>query len=213
MERTEMTDKSCKEFIEVLSSKAPVPGGGGAAALMGAIGTALGDMVGSLTLGKKKYADVQEDVVRLKAEAARLEREFLELVQADADAFEPLSVAYGLPRETEEQRQYKAEVMEKALAEAGLVPVKIMECCCRAIDLVAEMEKIGSVIAISDAGCAAAGLRGALTSASLNVFINTKSMQNREYAREMEQHAEEMLEQYIPRCDEIFQKVLGRVHS
>ena len=204
MERTEMTDKSCKEFIEVLSSRSPVPGGGGAAALMGAIGTALGDMVGSLTLGKKKYADVQEDVICLKKEAAWLEKEFLELVQADADAFEPLSEAYGLPRETEEQRQYKTEVMEKALAEAGLVPVKIMECCCRAI---------GSVIAISDAGCAAAGLRGALTSASLNVFINTKSMQNRVYAQELEQRTEEMLERYIPRCDEIFQRVLDRVHS
>ena len=79
-----MTDQSCREFIEALSSKAPVPGGGGAAALMGAIGTALGDMVGSLTLGKKKYADVQEDVIRLKEAAAQLEQEFLELVQADA---------------------------------------------------------------------------------------------------------------------------------
>ena len=155
-----MTDQSCREFIEALSSKAPVPGGGGAAALMGAIGTALGDMVGSLTLGKKKYADVQEDVIRLKEAAAQLEQEFLELVQADADVFEPLSRAYGLPKETEEQRRHKAEVMEKALTEAAGVPLRIMECCGRAICLVAEMEKIGSVIAISDAGCAAAGLRG-----------------------------------------------------
>lgn len=212
MERTEMTDKSCRDFIEVLASKAPVPGGGGAAALMGAIGTALGDMVGSLTLGKKKYADVQEDVIRLKEEAAGLEREFLSLVQADADVFEPLSKAYGLPKETEEQKQHKAEVMEAALKEASRVPVKIMECCCRAIDLVSEMEKIGSVIAISDAGCAAAGLRAALTSASLNVYINTKSMQNREYAGELERHTGEMLEKYIPLCDEIFQSVLKRVH-
>lgn len=212
MERTEMTDKSCRDFIEVLASKAPVPGGGGAAALMGAIGTALGDMVGSLTLGKKKYADVQEDVIRLKEEAAGLERQFLSLVQADADVFEPLSKAYGLPKETEEQKQHKAEVMEAALKEASRVPVKIMECCCRAIDLVSEMEKIGSVIAISDAGCAAAGLRAALTSASLNVYINTKSMQNREYAGELERHTGEMLEKYIPLCDKIFQSVLKRVH-
>lgn len=212
MERTEMTDKSCRDFIEVLASKAPVPGGGGAAALMGAIGTALGDMVGSLTLGKKKYADVQEDVIRLKEEAAGLEREFLSLVQSDANVFEPLSRAYGLPKETEEQKQHKAEVMEAALKEASMVPVKIMECCCRAIDLVSEMEKIGSVIAISDAGCAAAGLRAALTSASLNVYINTKSMQNREYAGELERYTGEMLEKYIPLCDKIFQSVLKRVH-
>ena len=206
-----MTDQSCREFIEALSSKAPVPGGGGAAALMGAIGTALGDMVGSLTLGKKKYADVQEDVIRLKEAAAQLEQEFLELVQADADVFEPLSRAYGLPKETEEQRRHKAEVMEKALTEAAGVPLRIMECCGRAICLVAEMEKIGSVIAISDAGCAAAGLRAALTGASLNVLIHTKSMQNRERAAQMEQAAREMLEQYVPLCDEIFQNVMTRL--
>ena len=117
-----------------------------------------------------------------------------------------------MPKETEEQKQQKAEVMEAALKEASRVPVKIMECCCRAIDLVSEMEKIGSVIAISDAGCAAAGLRAALTSASLNVYINTKSMQNREYAGELERHTGEMLEKYIPLCDKIFQSVLKRVH-
>lgn len=211
MEKTIMTDKSCRDFIEVLASRAPVPGGGGAAALMGAIGTALGDMVGSLTLGKKKYAGVQEDVIRLKQEAAELEAEFLTLVQADADVFEPLSRAYGLPRETEEQRQYKAEVMEAALEEASSVPMRIMECCGRAIVLVAEMEKIGSVIAISDAGCAAAGLRAALTAASLNVYINTKSMQDRERAASLEGHAGELLEKYVPLCDEIFAKVMERL--
>ena len=90
--------------------------------------------------------------------------------------------------------------------------MKIMECCCRAIDLVAEMEKIGSIIAVSDAGCAAAGLRAALTGASLNVYINTKSMQNREYADELERRAGEMLAKYVPLCDEIFRSVLERVH-
>ncbi|MCD8300325.1 MAG: cyclodeaminase/cyclohydrolase family protein [Clostridiales bacterium] len=207
----EMTDRSCKDFIEVLASKAPVPGGGGAAALVGAVGTALGDMVGSLTVGKKKYADVQDDVIRLQAEAKELEARFLELVQRDAKVFEPLSKAYGLPKETEEQKAHKDQVLEAAYKEACSVPMEIMECCGKAIVLIHEMEKIGSVIAISDAGCGAACCRAALTSASLNVFINTKSMKDREYADKLDARANELLDTYVPMCDEVFEKVLGRL--
>ncbi|MCD8216876.1 MAG: cyclodeaminase/cyclohydrolase family protein [Clostridiales bacterium] len=206
-----MTEKSCRDFVEVLGSKSSVPGGGGAAALAGALGTALGEMVGSLTVGKKKYADVQEDVLRLKEDAQRLEQEFLHLVERDAEVFEPLSKAYGLPKETEEQKAHKAQVMEAALKEACTVPVQIMECCCRAIDLVREMETIGTAIAISDAGCAAAYLRAALTSASLNVYINTKSMKDRGYAEKQDRYVAKMLEEYVSVCDEIFQKVQTRV--
>lgn len=208
-----MTEKSCREFVEVLVSKSPVPGGGGAAAMAGALGTALGEMVGSLTIGKKKYADVQDDVLRLKEEAQKLESEFLDLVERDAEVFESLSRAYGLPKDTEEQKAYKAEVMEAALKEACTVPVRIMECCCKAIGLVREMETIGMAIAISDAGCAAAYLRAALTSASLNVYINTKSMRDRNYAREQDQYVAKMLEEYVSICDEVFQKVQMRVSA
>ena len=93
------TDDSCREFVEVLASKAPVPGGGGASALIGAIGTALGNMVGSLTVGKKKYADVEEDIIELKKKADKLQDELLALVAADAEVFEPLSKAYGMNNE------------------------------------------------------------------------------------------------------------------
>ena len=92
----------CNEFVEVLASKAPVPGGGGASALVGAIGTALGNMVGSLTVGKKKYADVEEEMYALKAKCDTLQKELLALVEKDAEVFEPLSKAYGMPRNTEE---------------------------------------------------------------------------------------------------------------
>ena len=97
----------CNEFVEVLASKAPVPGGGGASALVGAIGTALGNMVGSLTVGKKKYADVEEEMWELKKKADELQKELLHLIERDAEVFEPLSKAYGMPRETEEE---KAEI-------------------------------------------------------------------------------------------------------
>lgn len=105
---------TCTEFVEVLSSKAPVPGGGGASALVGAVGTALGNMVGSLTVGKKKYADVEDEMWELKKKCDQLQKDFLHLIERDAEVFEPLSKAYGMPRETEEEKAEKARVMEAA---------------------------------------------------------------------------------------------------
>ena len=95
--------QTCEDFIEVLASKAAVPGGGGAAALTGAIGIALGNMVGSLTVGKKTYADVEDEIIECKKEADEIAKEFLELMDKDAEAFEPLSRAYGLPKSTPEE--------------------------------------------------------------------------------------------------------------
>ncbi len=205
-----MTDKSCEDFVFALASNAPVPGGGGASALVGAIGMALGDMVGSLTLGKKKYADVQADIERLKERAGEIERELLNLIERDAEVFEPLSRAYGLPKETPEEQAHKAQVMEAALKEACAVPLAIMECCCEAIELIHEFAQKGTAIAISDAGCGAACCRAALTSASMNVFINTKAMTDRAYAEEVNRKASAMLGKYIPLSDIIAESVLAR---
>ena len=175
----------CNEFVDVLGSKAPVPGGGGASALVGAVGTALGNMVGALTVGKKKYADVEEEMKELMAKATTLQDELLHLIERDAEVFEPLSKAYGMPRETEEEKAEKARVMEIVLKDACSVPMEIMEKCCEAIDLIVEFAAKGSALAISDAGVGAAFCKAALEGASLNVYINTKSMKNREYAEEL----------------------------
>ena len=107
--------QTCEDFIEVLASKAAVPGGGGASALAGAIGIALGNMVGSLTVGKKTYADVEEEIIECKKQADEIAKEFLELMDKDAEAFEPLSKAYGLPKSTPEELAKKEEIMEEAL--------------------------------------------------------------------------------------------------
>lgn len=184
----------CDEFVTVLASKAPVPGGGGAAALVGAVGTALGNMVGSLTVGKKKYAAVEEEMQELKAKADGLQKELLRLVERDAEVFEPLSRAYGMPKETEEEKAEKARVMEAALKDACSVPMEIMEKCCEAIDLLVEFAAKGSTLAISDAGVGAAFCKAALEGASLNVYINTKSMADREYAESLNKKCDEMLE-------------------
>ena len=191
----------CNEFVEVLGSKAPVPGGGGASALVGAVGTALGNMVGALTVGKKKYADVEEEMKELMAKATTLQDELLHLIERDAEVFEPLSKAYGMPRETEEEK------------DACSVPMEIMEKCCEAIDLIVEFAAKGSALAISDAGVGAAFCKAALEGASLNVYINTKSMKNREYAEELNRKCDEMLAVYTVKADEIFRNVLGRLKA
>lgn len=210
-EKMGFSTSTCTEFVEVLASKAPVPGGGGASALVGAVGTALGNMVGSLTVGKKKYADVEDEMWELKAKCDQLQKDFLRLIERDAEVFEPLSKAYGMPRETEEEKAEKARVMEIVLKDACSVPMEIMEKCCEAIDLIVEFAAKGSKLAISDAGVGAAFCKAALQGASLNVYINTKSMANREYAEELNKKADAMLEKYTKIADETFESVLGRL--
>ncbi len=201
----------CDEFVEVLASKAPVPGGGGASALVGAVGTALGNMVGSLTVGKKKYADVEEEMYALKEKASALQADFLRLIERDAEVFEPLAKAYGMPRETEEEKAEKARVMAIVLKDACSVPMEIMEKCCEALDLIVEFAAKGSALAISDAGVGAAFCKAALLGASLNVFINTKSMADKEYAAELNAKADAMLEKYTKIADEVFESVNARL--
>lgn len=203
----------CNEFVEVLASKAPVPGGGGASALVGAVGTALGNMVGSLTVGKKKYAAVEAEMYELKAKADNLQSELLTLIERDAEVFEPLSKAYGLPHETEEEKAHKAEVMAVVLKEACSVPMEIMEKVCESLDLVKEFAAKGSKLAISDAGVAAVFCKAALRGASLNVFINTKSMTDRELAQSLNDRADAMLAKYCPMADEIFDSVQARLRE
>ena len=205
------SDKSCSEFVEVLATKAPVPGGGGASAMVGALATALGNMVGSLTVGKKKYAAVEEEMRALKDRCDRLQKDFLHLVERDAEVFEPLARAYSMPKNTEEEKAEKARVMEIVLRDACSVPMEIMEKCCEAIDIIAVFAEKGSVIAISDAGVGAAFAKAALQGASLNVYINTKSMADRALAAELNAKCDRMLEEYSGKADAIFDNVLGRL--
>ncbi len=207
----ELHEKSCEDFVTELASKAAVPGGGGASALVGAVGMALGHMVGSLTVGKKKYAGVEQEMLSLMARAETLQSELLELIDRDAEAFAPLSKAYGLPKNTEEEREEKARILEAALQEACSVPLTIMEKTCEALDLLEEFADKGSVLAVSDAGVGAACCRSALLGASLNVFINTKSMTDRACAEELNAKAEAMIEEYGAKADRIFSDVRERL--
>ncbi len=207
----EMTKLSCEEFLTELAGKVPTPGGGGAAALVGAAGVALGNMVGNLTTGKKKYAAVEADIQALNVKADALRRELEALVQADAEAFAPLAAAYGLPKETPEQAAHKAAVLEKALDSACAVPLDIMAKCADGIALVEEYAAKGSVLAVSDAGCAAALCKAALQAASLNVFINTKLMADRAHAAELDAKADKLLDEFVPKADAVFAAVTEKL--
>ena len=199
----DMTLESCRKFVEVLASNAPAPGGGGAAALVGAIGTALGNMVGSLTVGKKKYAEVEEEIIALKAKCDALQTELLDQVLADDEGFVPLAKAYGIPKEDPN----RDAILEEATITACAVPMHIMELCCEAIDYIKVFAEKGSRLAVSDAGCGAVCCKAALQAASLNIFINTKSLKNREVAEEMNAKANGMLNTYCALADEIFATV------
>lgn len=199
----DFANASCREFVTVLASNAPVPGGGGASALVAAIGTALGNMVGSLTVGKKKYADVEEEIIALKAKCDQLQQDLLDQIAADAKGFEPLAKAYGIPKDDPNRDQ----ILEEATLVACQVPMKIMELCCEAIDAIAVFAAKGSRLAVSDAGCGAVCVKGALQAASLNVFINTKTLKNRQAAEEMNAKCLGMLDKYGAMADEIFETV------
>jgi len=202
-----------KDFITVLSSKSPVPGGGGASALGGAIGSSLGSMVGNLTLGKKKYADVQEEIQILLEKLSQNTEELLLLIEKDAAAFEPLSKAYALPKETEEEKAYKETIMEQALYHASLIPLEIMEKAYAGILLQEEMASKGTRIAISDVAVGVMFLRSALLGASVNVLINTKSMKKREIAEQLNLRVNQLSRDGMEKADAIYKSIIEQISS
>ncbi len=195
------------EFLELLSSKQAVPGGGGASALVGALGAALGLMVGNLTLGKKKYAGVQDDIQALMADALKLRGELAGCVAEDAAAFEPLSKAYGLDKDA----PGRAETLERCLKEAARPPMKILELSCRCIDLLEGFAEKGSRLAISDAATGAAFCRAAVTGALINVKVNTRLMKDAAYAAGVEERADALAAEYVKKADSIIGGVCGRL--
>lgn len=208
-----LSECTCKEFVSATGSKTPVPGGGGVSALAGALGTALGNMVGCLTTGKKKYAEYEEDIQRLMKESDELQEKLLSLIDEDAEGFKPLAEAYSLPSGTDEEKAEKERVIEEASVLACRAPIAMMQSICHAIDIIAEFAAKGSRLAISDAGAGAIICKGALQSASLNVFINTKEMKNREVAEKLNEEAENMLMEYTMKADEIYASVYGSLRG
>lgn len=206
-----MLEKKTTEFLEVLSSAEPVPGGGGASAAVGAFAAALGMMVANLTIGKKRYRDVEEEVQAVRNRLEDIRNRLTVLVDKDAEAFAPLSRAYGLPKETEEQRQEKERIMEQALYEASVVPMEIMETVTEAMRELELLGEKGSRLALSDVGVGILFAQAALEGASLNIFINTKLMKNRERAEKLNAQAEELIRTGSSLKEKIYRGVLAGI--
>ena len=201
-----LTEKSCREFAEALASKTPVPGGGGASALVGALGTALCSMVGNYTLGKPKYAAVEEDVKAIMEEAEKLRRRLLELAEEDAAAFEPLSRAYAIPKDDPS----RVEVMEECLRAAVKPPMEVLTISCRVIELHQELLEKGSVMVLSDVGTGVIFAWSALYGAWLNVKVNTKQMADRAFAGNLNGEADALVGKYWKIADQVYEAVMGR---
>lgn len=202
-----LIDKSCKDFTEALGSKAPVPGGGGAAALVGALASSLCEMAANLTVGKKKYAQFDGDNKRIITQAESLRCKLLELVDDDAAVFEPLSKAYSMPKTNPDY----ASTIHQASIKACMVPYNIMKCCCEAIDLLEELSTKCSVLMISDVGCGAVLAKAALDSASMNVYVNTRALQEDESIAMLEADVERMLLKYGDKAQAISDMVMERL--
>ncbi len=206
-----MLEMEAFRFLEVLSSSEPVPGGGGASAAVGAFAAALGMMVANLTIGKKKYADVEAEVMEMKEKLEILRDQLEALTDKDAEAFEPLSKAYGLPKESEEQKQEKQRVLEKALYDASIVPLEIMETIMEVMHLLKKLGEKGSRIAISDVGVGILFAEAALEGASLNVFINTNLMKDGIKAGELNKKADALIAEGQLLKKEVYGNVLAKI--
>lgn len=202
-----MLEKSATQFLTELSSNAPVPGGGGASAAVGAFAAALGMMVTNLTIGKKKYAEYEEELVACRARLEDLRDQLIDLVDGDAVAFEPLSKAYSIPKDDPNRDQ----IMEDALYEASVVPMSIMETVLAAAKELEILVEKGSRLAVSDVGVGILFAQAAIEGASLNVYINTKLMKNRERADEMNAKADAIIAEGAALQKSIYGGVLAAI--
>ena len=204
-----VVDASCAEFAERLAAKLPVPGGGSAAAYVGALSSALCSMTAVFTVGKPRYAEHERDLERILGEAEGVRLRLLELVDADASALEPLTRAYALPR-TDPAR---AATLERATKDACAAPMEALELVARTIDLVDEAQRKCSRLLVSDAGVAALLARAALEAASLNVFVNTANLADRAWAEATEARCDELLATYVPRVEAVEARVMEKIRG
>ena len=197
------TTRSCREFTALLASDAPAPGGGGAAAMAGALGAALCGMVASLTTGKKKYANVEEEIQQLLKRCNTLQNKLLDMVAADAEGFLPLAQVYGMHKDD----PARPAALQAASQTACGAPLRMMALCLEALEAADRLADIGSRLAVSDAGCAAALLHGGLRAASLNVYINTKAMPDRAAAEGLNRRCDELLRRGTALADAVFDRM------
>ena len=186
-------EQQLQTFLDQLASSASTPGGGSAAAIMGAMGAALVSMVANLTVGKKKYEDVQEEMQDFLDQSEALRERLTGMIQADVDVFDKVMAAYGMARETDEEKSLRSLTIQAALKEATDVPLACAQLCADVIELCRPVAEKGNLNVISDAGVAVLAAHAALRSAALNVYINIGGIRDEEFVRDRREKLEFVL--------------------
>lgn len=203
-----LTELSCRNFTDELAAKKPVPGGGGAAALAGALGAALNSMVVNYSVGKKKLLQFEEQHMGILRRAEMLRNQLLDLVEKDAESFEPLSRAYIMPKETEQEQKIKEETLQKCLKEACEAPLETLKLSYEGILLHEELIEICTKTIVSDVGVGIQCLKAAINSAYLNVLINLNSITDEEYVKNNLESSKKLLEDGNEKADEVYERVI-----
>jgi len=204
---TEIKDKSIEVFLEELASKQATPGGGSAAAVMGAQSAALTSMVCNLTIGKPKYIEVEEDMQALLKQSEALRLLLTDMIKADVDVFDKLMACYGLAKGSDEEKAARSLQIQAVLKEATIVPLECAKACAEAISLSRIAAEKGNLGVISDAGVAAMAGYGALKSAALNVYINTGTIKDRDFAEEKLQELEALISDSEAEAQQVYKIV------
>jgi len=206
-------NSSIQTFLDDLASERPTPGGGGAAAVSGAIGAALVSMVANLTIGKKNYEAVWQDLEAVNAKAEALRTELIRAIDEDVVAFNAVMGAYGLPRATDEDKAKRAAAIQAALKDATLAPLRAVKACFEVIRLSAAAAEKGNLNVISDAGVAVLSANAGLRSAALNVFINAKAIKDRDFAEKQIAEVNALLAQAAETTETVYQTVISKIGS
>ena len=195
-------------FADLLASDAPAPGGGSAAALTGALGASLTAMVCALTVGKQKYADVQDLAATAQKKARELKIRFLDVMDRDTEAFNAVAAVFAMPKSTDEEKAARAAAMQEALKGCTGTPLEMMELAVESLELTDSVLGKSNASAASDLGVSALSMRAAIQGAWLNVLINIGSFKDRELAEEYRARGEALLARALPLADRIYKTVL-----
>jgi len=204
-----LVEMSVARFDEILASDAAAPGGGSAAALEGALGIALTHMVGGLTLGKKKYAEHQEMIENLMAQAERIRKDFIDVIDRDTEAFNGVSAVFSMPKETDEEKAARGEAMQTALKACTITPYEMMCYAMEALELTNSAVGKSNTSAASDLGVAALSLKAAIQGAWLNILINISGIKDEAFVAKYRAEGEAMLAKALPLADSIYETILG----
>ena len=204
---SDMENKTLKEFSELAASKAPIPGGGGVSALAGSLAASLAEMVTNLTIGKKRYLEYTFELTDIRKELEILRINLLDCINKDAQAFEPLSKVYSLPKDTEGYQ----EKMEECLKDAAKPPLLILKYAVRIIELDERLSVIGSKISVSDAATSVMLAHGVLYGAYVNILVNTRLMKDRDYADKLNDEAVKLLDEYSIKALNIYDDICKRL--